>query len=229
MTLAPGLQLAKRSRLAATGLVAMLAAAPFARASAETVPRDSLLPYLDARRIVLPASAEIRALRARRIPSFSRQTKLACSARHYGFPQLTPFGRLFKLNGYTLTGLTTINASDSTRTSLKLAPFPPVSAMAVASLTNTSKAQPGTQKTRPCSPINSACFSHGEPTPKIGAFVQLTYAAPDGSIGLDNTEFRFADRTHLFSQELLYGVTLQQITRPCRTCGTRCRRGAFRS
>jgi hypothetical protein len=208
MTCAHGLKLLQRRVLTTAGLVAMLAATPFARASAETVPRDSLLPYLDARRIVLPASAELRALRARRIPGFSRQTKLACSACHYGFPQLTPFGRLFKLNGYTLTGLTTINASDSTRTSLKLAPFPPVSAMAVASLTNTSKAQPGTQNNSAVFPDQLSLFLAGELTPKIGAFVQLTYAAPDGSIGLDNTEFRFADRTHLFSQELLYGVTL---------------------
>ncbi|MFI5245032.1 MAG: hypothetical protein ACHQQR_07385, partial [Gemmatimonadales bacterium] len=47
---------------------------------------------------------------AARIPSFSRQTKLACSMCHTGFPQLTPFGRLFKLNGYTLTGLPMITA-----------------------------------------------------------------------------------------------------------------------
>jgi hypothetical protein len=207
MTFAPGVKLIKRTLLATAGLAA-LAIAPCARASAETVPRDSLVPYLDARRIVLPASAELRALRARRIPSFSRQTKLACSACHYGFPQLTPFGRLFKLNGYTLTGLATINANDSTRTSLKLAPFPPVSAMAVASLTNTSKAQPGTQNNSAVFPDQLSVFLAGELTPKIGAFVQLTYAAPDGSIGLDNVEFRFADRTRLFSQELLYGVTL---------------------
>ena len=207
MIFTPGVKLIKRTLFATAGLAA-LAIAPCARASAETVPRDSLVPYLDARRIVLPASAELRALRARRIPSFSRQTKLACSACHYGFPQLTPFGRLFKLNGYTLTGLATINANDSTRTSLKLAPFPPVSAMAVASLTNTSKAQPGTQNNSAVFPDQLSVFLAGELTPKIGAFVQLTYAAPDGSIGLDNVEFRFADRTRLFSQELLYGVTL---------------------
>jgi len=191
-----------------TALLVMLAAAPFARASAETVPRDSLVPYLDARRIVLPVSAELRALRARRIPGFSRQTKLACSVCHYGFPQLTPFGRLFKLNGYTLTGLTTIDAGDSARRTLRLAPFPPISAMAVASLTNTQKSLPGTQNNSTVFPDQLSLFLAGELTPRLGAFVQLTYAAPDGSIGLDNVEFRFADRTRLFSQELLYGVTL---------------------
>ena len=195
-------------RITLASVCVTLASAPFASVRAETIPRDSLVPYLDARRIVLPASAELRALRARRIPSFSRQTKLACSVCHYGFPQLTPFGRMFKLNGYTLTGLATINAGDTARPTLELAPLPPASAMAVISLTNTKKAQPGTQNNTAVFPDQLSVFLAGEVTPKFGAFVQLTYAAPDGSIGLDNTEFRFANRAHLFSSELLYGVTL---------------------
>ena len=47
------------------------------------------------------------------IPSFSRQTGLACSACHSAFPHLTQFGRLFKLNGYTMTALQTVRAGDS--------------------------------------------------------------------------------------------------------------------
>ncbi|MDA8364135.1 MAG: hypothetical protein M0Z84_10055, partial [Gammaproteobacteria bacterium] len=39
------------------------------------------------------------------VPSFARQTGLPCEVCHTVFPELTPFGRLFKLNGYTLTGL----------------------------------------------------------------------------------------------------------------------------
>ena len=37
------------------------------------------------------------------VPSFARQTGLACSACHYQFLTLTPYGRAFKLNGYVLT------------------------------------------------------------------------------------------------------------------------------
>jgi len=202
-----------RSRAGIAVVVGITICMSFASGRAETISapepvRDALVPYLDARRVVFPASAELRALRDRRIPGFSRQTKLACSACHYGFPQLTPFGRLFKLNGYTLTGLSTINAGDSTRSSLELAPFPPVSAMAVTSFTHISSTLPGTQNNSVVFPDQLSVFLAGEITPKLGTFVQLTYAAQDGSIGIDNTEFRFADRTHLFSQELLYGVTL---------------------
>ena len=35
------------------------------------------------------------------IPSFARQTGLACDVCHTVFPHLTPFGREFKLHGYT--------------------------------------------------------------------------------------------------------------------------------
>src|SRR4029077_7294153 len=93
-------------------------------------PRDSsqLVPGIARDRMIAPASL-LAALAAvhRGIPSCSRQTKLACSACHYQFPQLTPFGRLFKLNGYTLTGLETIGQpADTTSETLKLAPIPPV-------------------------------------------------------------------------------------------------------
>ena len=47
---------------------------------------------------------------AHAVPSYARQTNLACAACHTIFPELTPFGRSFKLNGYTLTGLKGVEA-----------------------------------------------------------------------------------------------------------------------
>src|SRR6202521_3916118 len=38
------------------------------------------------------------------LPSFARQTGQACGKCHTDFPALTPFGRRFKLGGYTLGG-----------------------------------------------------------------------------------------------------------------------------
>jgi len=37
---------------------------------------------------------------AHAIPAFAAQTGMHCSACHIGFPQLTPYGRMFKLQGY---------------------------------------------------------------------------------------------------------------------------------
>src|SRR5690348_2473211 len=41
---------------------------------------------------------------AKALPSYARQTGQECAACHNGFPELTPYGRLFKLNGYTFGG-----------------------------------------------------------------------------------------------------------------------------
>lgn len=35
---------------------------------------------------------------------------MSCSACHFSFPELNSFGRQFKMNGYVLTGMTTIQS-----------------------------------------------------------------------------------------------------------------------
>jgi hypothetical protein len=39
---------------------------------------------------------------ARALPAFARQTDQPCATCHTIFPELTPFGRRFKIGGYTL-------------------------------------------------------------------------------------------------------------------------------
>src|SRR5271166_2281541 len=41
---------------------------------------------------------------AEAVPSDARQTGQPCAACHTAFPELTPFGRRFKIGGYTLGG-----------------------------------------------------------------------------------------------------------------------------
>ena len=41
---------------------------------------------------------------AQALPSYARQTGQPCAACHTAFPELTPFGRRFKIGGYTLGG-----------------------------------------------------------------------------------------------------------------------------
>ena len=41
------------------------------------------------------------------VPSFTHQTGQHCATCHTAFPELTPFGRNFKLTGYTMEGGTT--------------------------------------------------------------------------------------------------------------------------
>jgi len=201
--------------LATSVSAAMPSNAAESRAAVHRFPTDGVpLRYMRATALVMPAALvnAIRAVTSRpaSIPSYSRQTRLACSACHYQFPALTPFGRLFKLNGYVLTGLTgiTSGADTSVRQTLKLAPIPPASAMIVASLTNTRKAQPGTQNNDAAIPQQLSVFLAGEITPRLGAFTQVTYSSADASVSIDNIDIRFADHARLASKDLLLGLTL---------------------
>jgi hypothetical protein len=161
-------------------------------------------------RTVMPR-ATAAALAAVMVPGFSRQTGLPCAACHNQFPQLNAFGRMFKLNGYTLTTLNMIRAKDSDTTkreTLALLPIPPLSAMVVASLTATRSAVPGTQNGTASFPQQASLFLAGAITPKIGVFSQVTYSAASGSVGIDNMDIRFADHAMVGGEDVLYGVTL---------------------
>lgn len=203
-----------RSQAALAALVVAMSLVPgsLALATEGGPARDSsqLVPGIARDHMVAPASL-LAALTAvhRGIPSFSRQTKLACSACHYQFPQLTPFGRLFKLNGYTLTGLETIGQpADTTSETLKLAPIPPASAMLVTSFTHLSEEVPATQNNTASFPQQFSLFLAGQVTPKVGAFTQFTYAATDGNFGIDNVDVRYATHISFASRDLLFGLTV---------------------
>ncbi len=142
------------------------------------------------------------------IPSFSRQTGLRCSQCHTTFPQLTPFGRRFKLNGYTLTGLQLIEAGDTSGQPLKIDLIPPVSTMVQASVTQTRKALPGAQNGNVEFPQQLSLFLGEEITPSLGTFLQFTYDAASGAFGMDNVDVRLASHGRLASKEIIYGVSL---------------------
>ncbi|MCX6168070.1 MAG: hypothetical protein NTX65_01935 [Ignavibacteriales bacterium] len=143
------------------------------------------------------------------IPSFARQTNLSCNTCHTIFPELNAFGRLFKLNGYTLVASETVQAmSDSETVALRITKIPPISAMMIASYTYKSKEQPSTQNSNFSLPQQFSLFYGGAITPKIGSFIQVTYSDQDGAIGLDNSEIRFADQTEFANESFTYGVTL---------------------
>jgi hypothetical protein len=142
------------------------------------------------------------------VPSFARQTKLSCDTCHRAFPELNAFGRDFKLNGYTLTGAQTIEAKQGERTTLALLPIAPVSLMVQSSYTSVSEKLPGTQNGNVDFPQQLSLFLAGAITPHVGAFIQVTYDDQEASVGIDNTDIRFADRASILGKGVLYGVTL---------------------
>jgi hypothetical protein len=171
---------------------------------------DSAARASASRRISNPVETVDLTKFARRIPSFSRQTKLACSVCHTGFPQLTAFGRLFKLNGYTLTGLPMITAQkdSASRLDLALSPIAPISLMAIVAATNVSTPVPGTLATTAEMPQQLSLFAGSALSPNMGMFTQLTYTAASGTIGIDNVDLRYARHFQIGDKDAIFGLTL---------------------
>ncbi len=144
------------------------------------------------------------------IPNFARQTNLSCKYCHYTYPTLTSFGRMFKLNGYTLTNIEMLEgvSPDSGRTTLKIPQTFSFSASVKSSYTSINKAEPGLRNSFVQSPEGVSLFLAGEVTPKIGAYVETAYSLSEGTIGIEMLDIRYADHTKLWSKDLLYGLTL---------------------
>ena len=142
------------------------------------------------------------------VPSYARQTGMSCSACHYSFPELNSFGRQFKMNGYVLTGMTTIESREdsSSATRLKLLSNLPLSAMVQSSFTHIAKDVPETQNNSVTLPQQLSLFYAGQITPHIGTFIQMTY---DGqSFGMDNVDIRYTNQAKIKGRNLVYGLTL---------------------
>ena len=162
---------------------------------------------------------------AQALPSYARQTGQPCGACHTDFAGLTPFGRRFKIGGYTLGGgpyRTTLFPSDDSADSQKKAWVPPISMMSIIGFTNTQAPLPapsapyGANNNVVVSPVSF--FWGGAITDHIGAFAQMTYNAPaPGGFGSDpfaghtwtwdNTDIRYADSAIIGSVPVTYGIT----------------------
>lgn len=136
---------------------------------------------------------------AHALPSFARQTGQQCAACHNGFPELTPYGRLFKMNGYTFGGGTS--------------KFAPLAMMTFGSFTHTKADQAG-GAAKHFGPNNNlavdqtSLFYGGEIAPNLGAFSQVTFDGVGRVVGWDNTDIRYARTTDLLGSETVLGLSL---------------------
>ena len=151
-------------------------------------------------------------LDAHAIPAFNRQTGQNCVACHAGgqFPDLTPYGRLFKLTGYTI-GERAI----------------PLAAMAVVSYNKTRNTRSPDEGFDRAATFpkdgnvifqTASVFAGGKITDNLGAFVQYTYNNYDaqspsdshwvGHSSSDNLDVRYTDRFIQPGRDLIVGATM---------------------
>ncbi len=150
------------------------------------------------------------AFSAKALPSYARQTGLACNGCHTTAPELNNAGRLFKLLGYTDRAQNkSITAEpDTRRAPLNMLESLPLSAFFEASMTGTKKPQTGTQNWNNQFPQDISLFLAGAWATHLGSFVQVTYEVQDDHFTMDNTEIRYANKTKVSGKELVYGLTL---------------------
>ncbi len=144
------------------------------------------------------------ARRAEALPAYARQTGQQCAACHNGFPELTPYGREFKLNGYTF------GAGDVGTSGI---PELPLSVMTYGSFTHTQAPQPGGAAPHFGPNDNFAVdqtslFYGGAIAGNLGAFAQMTFDGIGRVLSLDNTDIRYARTANLLHAETVLGVSL---------------------
>jgi hypothetical protein len=144
------------------------------------------------------------------VPSYSRQTGLACASCHYAPPELNAFGRKFKLEAYTFATKPEVSAEKKEHDSpLHMLEVFPLSVLFDTSFTNTKSTQPGTQNGNFEFPQAASLFLAGSWGSHVGSFVQVTYDSQADHFTWDNTDIRFANNNaHLFGKPLTYGITL---------------------
>jgi hypothetical protein len=147
---------------------------------------------------------------AQAVPSFKRQTGLSCFTCHTIYPELTPVGQQFKLGGYTMSK------------NNKLFEFPPpLAGFAQLSFTHVNSNLPPDYLEDEWSnritssgndvlniPQEASIFYGGKVIGKIGAFIQGTFDGIGNTFFLDMTDVRYANKTTINGNNLIYGITL---------------------
>jgi hypothetical protein len=134
------------------------------------------------------------------VPAYAAQTGQPCQMCHVGGlgPQLTVFGRNFKLHGYTQ----------------RATPFSvPLSAMAIASYVNTQKNQPPPPVHNFATNDNVALdqvslFVAGGLGQHLGGFVQVTYDGVAHAFSWDNLDLRATTNAQILGADVVLGASL---------------------
>jgi hypothetical protein len=153
---------------------------------------------------------------ARAIPVFARQTQQNCVACHVGgqYPELTPYGRYFKLTGYTQG----VKQSSDDGIAIPIAFSIQFGVNRMAN--NVANANPAATEGAPIDPRNgklaldqASVYSGGRISDNVGIFAQYTFAwdqgnSRSGTFGADNVDLRYADHLILGKTDLILGLAL---------------------
>lgn len=156
------------------------------------------------------------AVPSRAIPVFARQTQQNCVACHVGgqYPELTPYGRYFKLTGYTQ------GVKQSTEDGKAI----PIAFSLQFGVNQMSKNKADGNPAAPAgTPIDArngqlaldqaSVYTGGRIADNVGLFAQYTFAWDhgnnhSGTFGADNIDLRYADHLVFDNTDVIFGASL---------------------
>jgi hypothetical protein len=131
------------------------------------------------------------------LPAYARQTGQPCATCHTVFPELTPFGRRFKIGGYTL--------QDGKWQG------PPIAAFYETGFTHTRASQdappaPGLRTNDNLVSQQVSGFIAGRLYENLGSFIQVTGDPVQGTVFLDSSDLRYTNSIKILEQETVLGL-----------------------
>ena len=194
----------------------------FAARAASAVVKDGLGRVGDALRrawatgLALLCAASLWPGAVQAIPVFARQTQQNCVACHVGgqYPELTPYGRYFKLTGFT-QGTKQIT-DDGVGFPVAFSVQAGVNKMKNNVADGNPAAAAGTPidaRNGQLAPDQASVYAGGRIADNVGLFAQYTFAwdqgdRRSGTFGADNFDLRVADHVVLGKQDFIYGLSV---------------------
>lgn len=140
------------------------------------------------------------------VPSMARQMNVSCSACHTVFPELTSFGRQFKLRGYSLS--VPKDRSDEIFGNVPIAALLQVSRTSTRNTTTDGATPEDFPRDRDVIVQGAGLYYGGKLFDNAGAFIQYFYDGIDKKWKTEMVDMRYANTAEVGAKELIYGFTL---------------------
>ena len=144
------------------------------------------------------------------VPAYARQTGQPCATCHTAFPELTPYGRQFKLMGYTQGGTRCNDGSaksDETQVPLALMALPANNTFVKNKDNQAAMGANPTLSNGAWFPGQFSVFLAGQLYCDVGAFAQATYDPAGKVFTWDNVDIRYAKTGIIEGTNIVYGIT----------------------
>lgn len=139
------------------------------------------------------------------VPSMSRQTGMACAACHTVFPELTPFGRQFKLGGFSLSVPKAPDASELEK--IPVAALLQVSRTSTRNTSTEGASSDDFPRDRDVIVQAAGLYWGGRIFDDFGALIQYNYNGIERKWGMEMFDARYGNTATVAGKSLAWGIS----------------------